>query len=452
MIATRRLIKQMVTGLSPAYYKTTRHIKKTERATESVLKAIQLERLQRVLIHAYEHVPYYRATFRRAGVDPYRFSDLSDIQEYPLLSKDLYRDNIDALTTSKVARRLSFVAYTGGTTGIPLKLYRSVHDFSRGRAYEEHACRMMGVDPSAKTVRIRGKVDDARGIYHAVGARGRTLYLSSNKLDDDNLKLYIQLMRDFQPVLLYALPSVAAVLAEYMERNHLPPIESIKYALLPSENLYDFQKRCIEQAFRCTIHAFYGQAERVVLATGCTSGPLYHVFPLYGYTELLDENGQAVTEEGGRGEIVGTSLGNSVSPLIRYRTGDYAVYTRERCPCGRNYQMWRTIHGRQQSVAVAKNRSRVSVGPELLCTLHDEVYGKIKQFQVRQERVGELDISVAPLDQKDLGEIATFFGRFFDDHFPGMFRIQVVHNRNPMDLTPGDKHLYFVQCLQLDEV
>jgi hypothetical protein len=64
------------------------------------------------------------------------------------------------------------------------------------------------------------------------------------------------------------------------------------------------------------------------------------------------------------------------------------IYAREKCPCGRNYPMWKEIRGREQSMAVAQNRSRASVGSELLCTLHDKAYGKIKQSHIRQEKGG----------------------------------------------------------------
>jgi phenylacetate-CoA ligase len=429
---------------------TARHIRETEFAAEGVLQALQFGQLRHVLIHAYDHVPYYRDIFRRNGLDPHRFSDAAQIRDYPLLTKRIYQDNVDALVTSRIAQRLSLVAFTGGTTGTPVKLYRSLAHYGRARAYQEHAYRMMGMDPTARTVHIRGSVDDAHGIYHAVGNLGNTLYLSSNNLDEENLKRYVQLMRNFRPVLLYTLPSVAAILAEYMERHQLPPIASLRYAFLPSENLYEFQRRCIQRVFRCMIGSVYGQAENVVLASHCTFGPFYHVFPQFGYAELLDEDRRPVTEEGGRGEIVGTAFGNRVSPLIRYRTGDYAVYTRERCPCGRHYPMWREVQGREQSVAIARNGSRVSVGPELLCTLHEGAYGKIKQFHIRQEKVGQLDILVATLHRRDFGEVARFFERFFEDHFPGMFHIQVTGCTDAARLTQGGKHVYFVQRLPLD--
>jgi hypothetical protein len=114
--------------------------------------------------------------------------------------------------------------------------------------------------------------------------------------------------------------------------------------------------------------------------------------------------------------------------------------------------MWKEIRGREQYVAVAQNQSRVSVGPELLCTLHDEAYGKIKQFQIRQEKAGQLDILVTTVRETDFGNVTKFFEQFFLDHYPGLFRVQVIHCKDTTHLTPGDKHLYFVQRLPSDEL
>jgi len=259
------------------------------------------------------------------------------------------------------------------------------------------------------------------------------------------LELYIRLMRDYKPVLLYALPSAATVLAEYMDRNNICGIDSTKHAFLPSENIYDFQKERIEKVFKCSIGTHYGHSEHAVFATRCTESSLYHVLPQYGYAELIDEDGKTVTEEGKLGEIVGTSFTNFVCPLIRYRTGDFAVYTNERCPCGRNYPMWKMIQGREQSIAIAKNGGKISVGPELLCTLHDKSYGDIRQFQIVQTTKGKLEIHVTPIEEQGFSKAKDYFVRFFDEHFPGMFDIEIVLRETGEDLKSPEKHLYFVQ-------
>ena len=46
--------------------------------TPKQLQAWQEVRLHEVLRHAYEHVPYYRESFRRHGYDPAKFGGLDD--------------------------------------------------------------------------------------------------------------------------------------------------------------------------------------------------------------------------------------------------------------------------------------------------------------------------------------------------------------------------------------
>lgn len=399
--STKFLVKRFITSLSYSYYMTARHIKKTEFLSVQELLSLQLKQLKKVLIHAYKKVPYYREKFKNAGLDPYSFSSLNDLQAYPFLNKQIYRDNVDAMVTGNLIKKFWPTVYTGGTTGAPLELYRSFSDYGRERAYMEYAYRMIGMDPASKQVFIRGQVDDANGIYHTISDFGNTLYLSSNNMNDENLKLYVDLIQDFKPVLLYALPSAAVVLAEYIDRKNIQSINTIKHAFLPSENMYDFQKKLVQRVFNCSIGSMYGHTEHTVFACQCTKSPFFHVLPQYGYTELLDDQNNVITTSGKLGEIVSTGFTNYVSPLIRYRTGDFAVYTDEKCSCGRNYKSWVKVQGREQCVAITKNHGRVSVGPELLCTLHDKSYGRIKQFQIIQKEAGKLELLVKTQDQKD---------------------------------------------------
>ena len=57
------------------------------------LAALQLERLQRTLARAYEHVPHYRNVFDAAGVHPGDVRTLADLARVPFTSKADLRDN-----------------------------------------------------------------------------------------------------------------------------------------------------------------------------------------------------------------------------------------------------------------------------------------------------------------------------------------------------------------------
>ena len=64
-----------------------------ERASVDELQALQLERLQWSLRHAYASVPHYRAAFDAAGVHPDDCKDLADLAKYPLTTKADLREN-----------------------------------------------------------------------------------------------------------------------------------------------------------------------------------------------------------------------------------------------------------------------------------------------------------------------------------------------------------------------
>jgi len=99
-----------------------------------------------------------------------------------------------------------------------------------------------------------------------------------------------------------------------------------------SENLYPGQREYLESLFAAPVSSFYGMSEKAAFAAQCVHRDGYHVHETYGYVELVDERGEAITEPGVRGEIVATGLISTCVPLIRYRTGDYSAWLEGDCP------------------------------------------------------------------------------------------------------------------------
>ena len=68
----------------------------------------------------------------------------------------------------------------------------------------------------------------------------------------------------------------------------------------------------------------------------CLAAPGFlHVNEREFIAEVVDPDSGAPVADGTRGELVITNLGRSASPVIRYRTRDLVIRTRERCACGR---------------------------------------------------------------------------------------------------------------------
>lgn len=116
--------------------------------------------------------------------------------------------------------------------------------------------------------------------------------------------------------------------------------------MFSSENLYDWQNKLIVEALKITPFGLYGQTERLAMAAYCEYNNKYHIVPEYGIVELIDENGQIITTPNQVGEIVATGFGNYAMPFIRYRTGDLASFSSNKCICGRSHRILSRIDGR----------------------------------------------------------------------------------------------------------
>ena len=62
-----------------------RSLMRTQWLSKQELESMQLKRIQRVIKHAYENVPYYRSRYRKDGVHPQDIKSLQNIHSLPLL-------------------------------------------------------------------------------------------------------------------------------------------------------------------------------------------------------------------------------------------------------------------------------------------------------------------------------------------------------------------------------
>ena len=90
-----------------------------EKAPPEALQALQLERLQWSLRHAYENVPHYRRKFDAAGVKPQDCRSLADLARFPFTTKadlrETYPFGLFAVPMDQVVR----IHASSGTTGKP---------------------------------------------------------------------------------------------------------------------------------------------------------------------------------------------------------------------------------------------------------------------------------------------------------------------------------------------
>jgi phenylacetate-CoA ligase len=92
----------------------------------------------------------------------------------------------------------------------------------------------------------------------------------------------------------------------------------------------------IEQSFGAKTFDHVGMTEIGAYGFECEKQSGLHINEDEFIAEMIDPATSAYVEEGRKGELVLTNLGRVGMPLIRYRTGDLCVISREPCECGRS--------------------------------------------------------------------------------------------------------------------
>jgi phenylacetate-CoA ligase len=152
----------------------------------------------------------------------------------------------------------------------------------------------------------------------------RELRLSPFRMIPDVMDEYLALLHRFRVAWIHGYPSAIALLAAHAEKRGWRPPSSLRGVLPISEELLPRQRKVIRRGLGVrTIAPFYGLSEKVALAGEVPGAEDEYAFePLYGVTELVDDDGTPLDRPGRQGRIVGTGFVSTGMPLIRYDTGD----------------------------------------------------------------------------------------------------------------------------------
>lgn len=337
-----------------------------------------------MLRHAQATVPWYRE--RYADIAP---RSERDLERFAFIDRQTLVDNFDSFVSERVRRSDYTLGTTGGTSGAPLKLLLPKNRYITewGTMFELWS-----------RAGYRGQIRAVLRNHRLSGADVRSCPLTREvqfdnfRLDDEYLGRVYEIMESRRIAFLHAYPSAAYRFASFVEKEKLP-LHHLRVVLSGSENVFPFYRQLLQERLGLRFYTWYGHAERLVLAGQCQGSDLYHVEPMYGHFELIDETGRPVCREGEWGEIVGTGLHNFAMPLIRYRTGDYARYAGDYCPvCRRRVPLLAEIRGRWSGERVYRLDGSFVTTTAL--NVHDDVLARIRGMQYEQERPGQLTVSV----------------------------------------------------------
>ncbi len=368
--------------------------------TPPQLQALQLQRLNRLLSVAAEHVPYYRDLFARLGVRAGSFTSIAQLQQLPLLTKALIRAHTVALKHEQATGLSRF--NTGGSSGEPLVFFIGKARISHDVAAKWRATRWWGVDIGDPEMVVWGSPIELGSQDRLRRLRDklmRTELLPAFEMSASRLDGFIAAIRRKRPAMLFGYPSALSHIARHARGRGIAMDDlGIKVAFVTSERLYEEQRAQISTVFGCPVANGYGGRDAGFIAHECPSGGM-HLSAEDVIVELLDPAGRPVPP-GKAGEIVVTHLATGEFPFIRYRTGDIAVMDDQQCACGRGLPMLKEIQGRTTDFVIAADGT-VLHGLALIYILRD--LPGLRAFKVIQHSRDCTEVQLVPESSADPG-------------------------------------------------
>ncbi|WP_440771397.1 phenylacetate--CoA ligase family protein [Natronorubrum sp. DTA28] len=397
------------------FSETYSFLERSEKWSREQLEDYQREQLDQLLQFATETVPYYQDQ-SLPHEDPFR-----NLKVFPIVEKEEIRNRKEEFESTSSPSKQAHKITTGGTSGEPFAFTLADSAYGKEWAFIMHGWKRVGYSPGDQLITFKAISygDTEEGKYWKYNPIYNTYEFSPYHLTIDNIDKYVRKINAIGPDYIHGYPSAITKLANLVEESprEFPDIEGV---LAASENVYQTQREIIEEALNTRLFSHYGQSEKVALAAECEQSNKYHLYPQYGVTEILDEDGNEVAV-GETGEIVATGFLNRAMPFIRYKTGDYATKGQiGACSCRRQYRVLQSIQGREEKErSIYVDESHEVAIHLIYYAMHGSTLDSVSSIQFYQQAPGEIVVRIEPRDDPDSidtgGIINAFKGRLGEE-------------------------------------
>ncbi len=378
-----------------------------ETASHEQIRAWQDERLVKQVRHVWDNVPYYRKKMEEKGITPEDIKSRDDLYKLPFLTKDDLRECYPYGLLGKPLSECVRIHSTSGTTGKRVVAFYTQHDID---LWEDCCARALMATGATKEDVVQvaygyGLFTGGAGMHggsHKAGCL--TLPMSSGNTDRQ-----LQFMTDLGATVLCSTPSYAEYLAESIHERGLRDQIKLKAGIFGAEAWSEEMRRDIEKNLGLKAYDIYGLTEisGPGVAFECEAQTGMHINEDHFIAEVIDPDTGEVLPEGSKGELVFTCITKEAFPLLRYRTRDICVLTREACSCGRTFVKMCKPMGRSDDMLIVKG---VNVFPsQIEAVLLEQGYPA--NYQIVVDRVNHSDtlevmVEMTPeLFSDSLGEI-----------------------------------------------
>ena len=318
-----------------------------EQLDRTEMEKLQLERLKKEIRWVCSKSSFYQRKFAEAKVGVPNIKALSDIEKLPMTTKaELASVSAHELLTLplsgilRISKHGSLARYTHMYTG---------QDVAKNVEMLTRILVAHGIT-NASTVGVLWDMSDSRilDVQCALEFIGAGVLLLGDDYDraDSLLREFKMdaLISDFRQVTqlivhLQAQENVDGMIGAVVDELNTADDFKVPLVLCFEENMHNPMRGYIERRLGAKVYSIFSSPELGCAGAmfPCRESSGLHVMEDYYYPEIIEYGGDKVIREAGAvGELVLTTLATEAMPIIRYRTGQTAMWIDDSCACGRS--------------------------------------------------------------------------------------------------------------------
>lgn len=359
------------------------------------LAELRRTRLQKLIMHSYNRVPFYRNIFDQHGLNPKDVLDIEDLHKVPILTKQvLQQGNSTDFLAQGIDPSQCDITRTSGSTGKPIEILRLRNENLWGWYMTMVRAQIAnGVRPWHRQAFIEDRARMPKKNWSISRLKPQEVYLLAGQQVQEQLNI----LQSVRPHFIRGYSNSLSLLAHSMKQSNIKDI-SPKIVMGYAELLDKASRSLINEVFNVEMVDLYATAETYGIAWECPKHSGYHINADSLIVEFIRDGRPAKVGE--QGHIVVTSLYQYAMPLIRYDLEDIGIPTNEKCSCGRDLPLMAMIQGRVDDFVTLRNGTIIPP----IGTFADVINGEqdVREFLVVQEDYDLIVVKLVVNAENDL--------------------------------------------------